>query len=117
LAVKVSLDAARLPNDGSGLAGWPVGARGLPTKPATTDRISPVEESPSVGWHPRVCSQGSRDERFSAEELLDDVRQLMERNPEATGATVLQLVTFLAPPSAVEPASARGGLAPCRSAR
>jgi AraC family transcriptional regulator len=36
----------------------------------------------------------------------------MERNPEATRAAVSQLVTSLRPPATVEPASARGGLAP-----
>jgi AraC-like DNA-binding protein len=36
----------------------------------------------------------------------------MERNPEAAPAAVSQLVTFLTPSAAVEPAAARGGLAP-----
>ena len=83
-----------------------------PTRPATTDRISRVEKPPSFGWHPSACSQDSRHEGLSAEQLLDDVRRAMERNPEATRAAVSQLVTFLTPPAAVEPASARGGLAP-----
>jgi AraC family transcriptional regulator len=112
LAVKDRLDAARPRNDRSGLAGWTVGTQRLPTKPTTTDRLPPVDEPPIVGWHPGSSSQCSRHDGFSAEELVDEVRRAMERNPEATRAAVSQLVTSLRPPATVEPASARGGLAP-----
>jgi AraC family transcriptional regulator len=112
LAVKGSLNGTRVPNAGSGLADWTVGTRRYPATPATTERTSPAEKPPSVGWHASSCSQGSRGEGFSVDELLDDVRRALEWNPEATRAAVSQLVTFLTPPVAVEPASARGGLAP-----
>jgi AraC family transcriptional regulator len=107
-AVKASLDVMRLPDDGSGLAGWSVGTRNFPT----TDRTSPVEKPPSVRWNPSSGSQDGTHEGFSADQLLDDLRRAMERNPEATRAAVAQLVTFLTPSAAVEPATARGGLAP-----
>lgn len=110
LAVEHGLNAARLPNDGSDLGNWTVGH--LPARPAATGGISLVEESPSVSWHTSSCSLGSRQKSFSVDELLDDVRRAMERNPEAAPAAVWQLVTFLAPPAAPEPATARGGLAP-----
>jgi len=112
LAVNVGLDAATPPNDRSGLAGWTVATRGVPMNPAMTDRISPVEQPPSVGWHHGSSAQGSRHEGFSAEEVLDDVRRAMERNPEATRAAVLQLMRLLTPAAEVELAGARGGLAP-----
>jgi AraC family transcriptional regulator len=110
--VKDSLDGAMPPTDGTGPAGWPAGARRFPRMSATTDRISQVEAPHSFGWHPNLCSQDGRQEGFSADLLLDDLRRAMERNPEATRAAVAQLVTFLTPRAAVESASARGGLAP-----
>src|ERR1700761_1424137 len=63
-AVKDSLDATRLLNDEPGFAGWTPGTRRLPTKPATTDRMSLVEEPRPAGWHPSSCSQDSRGEEF-----------------------------------------------------
>jgi AraC family transcriptional regulator len=111
-AVEDSLNATSLPNDGSGLAGWTVGTRRFPTKPATTDPASPVEKPPSVVWNPISRSRDGRHEGFSADQLLDDLRRAMERNPEATRAAVAQLITFLTPPAAVDSAGARGGLAP-----
>jgi AraC family transcriptional regulator len=111
-AVQDSLNATRLPNDGSGLAGWTIGTGRLPTKPVMTGYTSQVENPPSVGWHPSSYSQDGRHKGFSGDQLLDDLRRAMERDPEATRAAVAQLVTFLAPAAAVELASARGGLAP-----
>jgi AraC family transcriptional regulator len=112
LAAKKNVDAAGSPNDRSGLADRTVGTQCLPTKPATTDRILSVEQPHPVGWDRNARSQDSTHEGFSAEDLLDDVRRAMERNPNATRAAVSQLVTFLTPPDAVQPANARGGLAP-----
>ena len=112
LAAKNNLDAAGLPNERSGLAGWTVGSGRLPATRGAADRISPVEGPSFVGWNQDGRSQGSTAEGFSAEDLLDDVRRAMERNPDATRAAVSRFVTFLRPPAAVEPASARGGLAP-----
>jgi AraC family transcriptional regulator len=112
LAVEDKLDATRPRNDGLGLAGWTVGTRNLPAKPAPTESISPVAEPSSVGWSPCSRPQGSRNAGFSVEQLLDDVRRAVEWNPEATRAAVSQLVTFLTPPAAIEPAGAQGGLAP-----
>ena len=98
--------------DGSGLADWIVGTRGFATKPVATD-CSPVVEKPSSGGSlPRSCSQDGTHKGFSGDQLLDDLRRAMERNPEATRAAVAQLVTFLTPPAAVKSTSARGGLAP-----
>jgi len=111
-AVKGSLHAVMLPNDRPGLGGWAVGGWHAPTKPATMDRLTPVEEPASVDWHPGPRPQGSRHEELSADDLLDGLRRAMQRNPEATRAAVLQLVTSLTSPPEVEPASARGGLAP-----
>jgi AraC family transcriptional regulator len=111
-AMKGSLGVARPPNGGPGLAEWSVDARRLRTKLATTDPISPIEDPPSFVWNSTSRSQDGRHKGFSADQLLDDVRRAMERNPEAAHAAVAQLVTFLTPPAAVESASARGGLAP-----
>jgi AraC family transcriptional regulator len=111
-AVMDNLDAPSPQNGGSGVPDWPVGARRLRTMPATTDRISQVEAPASFSWYPKLRSQDGRQEGFSADQLLDDLRRAMERNPEATRAAVAQLVTFLTPRAAVESASARGGLAP-----
>lgn len=111
-AVMDNLDAPSPQNGGSGAPDWPVGARRLRTMPATTDRISQVEAPPSFSWYPKLRSQDGRQEGLSADQLLDDLRRAMERNPEATRAAVAQMVTFLTPPAAVELASARGGLAP-----
>jgi AraC family transcriptional regulator len=111
-AAKNNLDVARLPNDASGLAGWSVGTGRLSTKPAATDGTSPVGGPRFAGWRPDARSQGSTHGGFSAEDLLDDVRRAMERNPDATRAAVSQLVTFLTPPDTVEKTTARGGLAP-----
>jgi len=45
--------------------------------------------------------------------LLDQVRQAMERNqPDGVRAAALRLVTLFTPPALIEPADARGGLAP-----
>ena len=106
LAVQDGLEPARLPNEGSGLAIWTIGTGGKPAKAA------PVEEALSIGWRTGSCSQANGHEGFSVEELLDEVRRAMERNPEATRAAVSQFVTFLMLPPAVAPAAARGGLAP-----
>ncbi len=88
LAMKDNLDATRVLDDESDLAGCTVGRVGFPAQPATTECMSGVEE------------------------LLDDVRRAMERNPDATRAAVSQLVAFVTLSPAVEPATARGGLAP-----
>src|SRR5271168_397998 len=111
-ALKDSFNATRLPNGGSGPADWTVGLRRFPTKPATTDSASPVEKPPSVVWNPISRWQEGRLDALSTDQLLDDLRRAMERNPEATRAAVAQLVTFLSPSVAIESASARGGLAP-----
>jgi AraC family transcriptional regulator len=104
--VKDGWDGARPPNEGMDLA------RRFSARAGTTDGTSPVEKPSSIGWHPGFWSQGNRHEGFSVEELLDDVRRALECNLEATRAAVSQLVTFLGPAAAAEPASARGGLAP-----
>jgi AraC family transcriptional regulator len=70
------------------------------------------EETRLTGWHRDAHSPGGTHHGFSAEDLLDDVRRAMERNPGATRAAVSQLVTFLTPSDTVEKPSARGGLAP-----
>jgi AraC family transcriptional regulator len=106
LTAKNRLDGARLPNDGTSLAGR------FPAKHAMADRVSPVEEPSSVCRYPGPWPKDSGQEGVSAEDLLDNVRRAMERNPGAARAAVLQLVTSLTPPAAVEPATARGGLAP-----
>jgi AraC-like DNA-binding protein len=72
-----------------------------------------VEETPFAGRYPSSCLQDRRQVGFSVEELVDDVRRAMERNPAAARAAALQLVTFLTPPPAgAEATGARGGLAP-----
>ena len=112
VTVEPSLGATRLPNEGSRLANWTVDPECLLARSAGTGRISLVEEPLSVGWHPSSYLQGRGHKDFSVDELLDDVRRAMERNPEAAPAAVWQLVTFLTTPPAPEPATARGGLAP-----
>ncbi len=105
-AAKDRLDIVSPPNSGSGISDWSVGGRCFQTRPAE------VEASRSISWHPDRCSEDCGQEGFSADQLLDELRRAMERNPEGTRAAVAQMVTFLTPRAAVEPASARGGLAP-----
>jgi len=112
LAVGDSMSVAKLPRDGSGLAGWTIGTGGMLTKQTATGRGSPVKQPASVGWCPSLGAQGTAHAGVSAEALLDDVRRAMEWNPEATRAAVLHLVRVVAPPVAPEPVEARGGLAP-----
>ena len=112
LTVEDRLNGGPLPTDGTGLAGWTFGPRGFPTKPATMDGLSPFEEPLCVPQLPGAWSKESGEDGGSAEELLNDVRWAMERNPEVARAAVLQLVTFLTPAATVVPAAARGGLAP-----
>jgi AraC family transcriptional regulator len=111
-ALKDSFNAMRLPNGGSGRADWTVGLRRFPTKPATTDSASPVEKPPSVVWNPTSRWEEGRLDGLSTDQLLDDLRRAIERNPEATRGAVAQLVTFLSPSVAIESVSVRGGLAP-----
>src|SRR5208282_2391345 len=49
---------------------------------------------------------------YSAEDLLDDVRQAMQQNPQAAHAAAVRLVAHLTPPATPGPADARGGLGP-----
>jgi AraC family transcriptional regulator len=97
------------PREGTDLADWTVDAR---RSPATTDRQSSIQQAPSTRPHPESSSKGSGHNGASAEELLDNVRWAIQRSPETAHAAVLQLMTFLTPPAAVEPTGARGGLAP-----
>jgi AraC family transcriptional regulator len=99
-------------NDGTSLACWTVNSRTLPIRTATVDRISSVEEFPAARRHPGGWSRQGEQVRFSADELLDDVRRALERNPEAARAAAVRLVTLLTPSAATESACPRGGLAP-----
>src|SRR4051794_40059983 len=105
VAVEDSLDGLRRLDNRTGLAGCTVGGPGFPSKLSTTDPGSQVEAGSFLAWPPGSRSHADSYEGSSADQLLDDLRRAMERNPEGARAAVMQLVTSLAPPTGVEPAS------------
>ncbi|WP_181832593.1 helix-turn-helix domain-containing protein [Bosea caraganae] len=56
--------------------------------------------------------EGARSRDALVEALLDDVRNAMERDPEAAHSAAVRLVSLLTPQAAAESEVARGGLAP-----